>query len=209
MLDDSQTQQGADTLTVDPLKPKQKTRIACWNVRTLYQTGKLAQVVKEFHRYRLASGHTILYSGRLEDQHVEGVALIMSRKIENTLIEWKPSGPSQNKARFNLNYTKLAVIVCYAPTEDEEEADKDSFYDQVQAIIEDVPAHDMLMVVGDLNARPGNNNSDRERVGKHGIGNVKENGERLCNFCEENNMVIGSTLFQHKDIHKMTWTSPS
>ena len=33
----------------------------------------------------------------------------------------------------------------------------------------------MLMVVGDLNARPGNNNSGRERViGKHGIGNVND-----------------------------------
>ena len=33
--------------------------------------------------------------------------------------------------------------------------------------------------------------------------------EKDCDFCEENNMVIGGTLFQHKDIHKMTWTSPN
>ena len=47
MRDVNQTMQGVDTPTVDSLKPKEKTRIACWNVRTLYQTSKLAQVVRE------------------------------------------------------------------------------------------------------------------------------------------------------------------
>ena len=44
---------------------------------------------------------------------------------------------------------------------------------------------------------------------KHGIGTLNDNRERLCHFCDENNMVIGGTLFQHRDIHKTTWTSPS
>ena len=99
------TLQGVDTPTVDPLKPKEKTRIACGNVRTLYQTGKLAQVVREFQKYgldilgvcgapctgsgqrTLESGHTILYLGRLDDHHTDGLALIMSRKMERSLIE--------------------------------------------------------------------------------------------------------------------------
>ena len=53
MTDVNQTLQGVDTPTADFLKPKEKTRIACWNVRTLYQTGKLAQVVREFQNYGL------------------------------------------------------------------------------------------------------------------------------------------------------------
>ena len=27
-------------------------------------------------------------------------------------------------------------------------------------------------------------------------------------MCEENRLVIGGTIFKHKDIHKLTWTSP-
>ncbi|KAI0215636.1 hypothetical protein LSAT2_032304 [Lamellibrachia satsuma] len=46
MEDASQTQMEADRPIVDFLKPKKKMRCACWNVRTLYQTGKLAQVIK-------------------------------------------------------------------------------------------------------------------------------------------------------------------
>ena len=53
--------------------------------------------------------------------------MIMSREKERTLIKWKPSGPRLLKASFNSKYTKLtAVIVCYAPTEDAGEADKDA-----------------------------------------------------------------------------------
>ena len=130
--------------------------------------------------------------------------------MERTLIEWKPSGSRLLKARFNSKYTKLTVIVCYAPIEDAEEADKDTFYDQLQAVTDEVPTHDLLMVLGNLNARPGNNNTGRRRVmGKRGIGTINDNGERLCHFCDENNMVIGGTLFQHRDNHKATWTSPS
>ena len=225
MTDVNQTLQGVGTSRVDSLKPKEKTRIACWNVRTLYQTGKLAQVLREFQNYRLdilgvcearwtgrgqrtlISGHTILYSGRSDDQHTEGVALIMSRKMEKTLIEWKPAGSRLLKASFNSKYTNLTVIVCYAPTEDAEEADKDAFYDQLQAVTDEVPTHNLLMVLGDLNARPGSNNTGRDRVmGKYGIGTINDNGERLCHFCDENDMVIGGTLFEHKDIHKTTWT---
>jgi hypothetical protein len=43
---------------------------------------------------------------------------------------------------------------------------------------------------------------------KHGTGAINDNGEKLVEFCEENNVLIGGTIFQHNHIHKTTWTSP-
>ena len=66
----------------------------------------------------------------------------------------------------------------------------------------------MLLVFGDLNARTGSVNTDRESVkGKEGFGAINNNGERLVEICQENNLItcIGRNLFQHKDIHKITW----
>ena len=227
MTDDSQTREGAGAPTADLLKPKQKMRVGCWNVQTLNQTGRMPQLVKEFDNYnldilgvsevrwtgtgkrRLASGHTIVFSGRSDDQHSEGVALLLNRKTEKALLEWKPFGSRLLKARFHSKYTKLSVLVCYAPTEDANAEVKDAFYDQLQTAVESVHAHDMLLILGDLNAKVGSDNTGREHViGKHGIGTFNDNGERLADFCEENNLLIGGTLFQHKHIHKTTWTSP-
>ena len=38
---------------VELLNAKHKTRIGFWNVRTMYDTGKLAQVTSEMRRYNL------------------------------------------------------------------------------------------------------------------------------------------------------------
>ncbi len=41
-----------------------------------------------------------------------------------------------------------------------------------------------------------------------GIGTKTENGELLLKFCSNNDIVVGGTLFQNKNIHKYTWTTP-
>jgi len=46
----------------------------------------------------------------------------------------------------------MTLIHCYAPTNDSDEAIKDTFYEQLQAEVRSVPHHDLLVVIGDLNA---------------------------------------------------------
>ena len=46
-------------------------------------------------------------------------------------------------------------------------------------------------------------------MGKHGLGTINENEELLVDFCGDNDLVIGGTLFLHKNIHKITWNSPN
>ena len=68
----------------------------------------------------------------------------------------------------------------------------------------------MLVVMGDLNAKVGEDNIRNERVmGKQGLGIRNDNGERFIELCQFNNLVIGGTRFQKKDIYKATWTSPN
>ncbi|RUS72691.1 hypothetical protein EGW08_019547 [Elysia chlorotica] len=64
--------------------------------------------------------------------------------------------------------------------------------------------------MGDLNAKVGSNNTNYERaMGREGCGSINDNGERLLETCTTYNYVIGGTLFQHQDIHKLTWCSPN
>jgi hypothetical protein len=82
MTDDSQTREGAGIPLVDLLKPKQKMRVGCRNVQALYQTGKSSYNLDilgisearwtRAGKRRLASEHTIVFSGRSDDWHSEG-----------------------------------------------------------------------------------------------------------------------------------------
>ena len=60
-----------------------------------------------------------------------------------------------------------------------------------------------------LNAKVGRSNEGREKTtGKKGCGEINENGERLAYICGLNDLVIVGTIFEHKEIHKLTWISP-
>ena len=60
----------------------------------------------------------------------------------------------------------------------------------------------MTILIGDLNARIGSDNSGYEEVmGRQGLGKIDENGEMLADVCAFNNMVIGGSVFSHCRIH--------
>ena len=208
------------------LEPKHNIKIGTWNVRTMWEPSKTAQVLKEMERYCLdilgvsecrwtgsgritnSNGSVTIYSGH-ESIHTHGVGLIISKEKVNTLIEWDPISPRLIKARFFSKYCKLTILQCYAPTNEADSEEKADWYEQLQSIVSQVPQHDMLLIIGDLNSKVGSDNTSNERVmGTHGCGIINENGEKLIDFCATNNYVIGGTIFPHKSIHKLTWRSP-
>ena len=87
--------------------------------------------------------------------------------------------------------------------------DKDYFYRRVQVVLDTLPKKDLNIVMGDANAKIGTDNRGYEEImGKHGLGTMNNNGERLANMCAFNSFVIGGSIFPHKRIHKATWISP-
>ena len=73
----------------------------------------------------------------------------------------------------------------YALTNDAEDESKGEFYEQLQREVEATPRHDVLIVMGDLNAKIGQDNEGWEKVvGQHGLGRMNENGNRLATFCD-------------------------
>ena len=134
-------------------------------------------------------------------------------------VEWRYSStrrlPFNDRiitARFNSQYSKTTIVQVYAPTNNAESEANDDFYDQLQSVLEGVPKHDLLIVIGDWNAKVGQSQEGEERtIGKYPLcGGIRnDNGERFVNFCAMNDLLIASTVFPHKDIHKYTWTSPN
>ena len=140
---------------------------------------------------------------------MHGVGLLMTPEAAQALLSWEPVSPRILTARFNSKGRKVTILQCYAPTNTADEEEKEDFYEQLPAILDKTPRRDLKILMGDLNAKVGADNRNREIImGKHGTGIQNENGELFAEFCTFNDLVIGGTIFPHKTIHKTTWTSP-
>jgi len=92
----------------------------------------------------------------------------------------------------------ITVIQVYAPTSNAEEAEAERFYEDLQDLLELTPEKDVLFIIGNWNAKVGSQETPGV-TGKYGPGVQNEAGQRLIEFCQENALVIASTLFQqHK-----------
>ena len=92
----------------------------------------------------------------------------------------------------------ITVIQVYALTSNAEETEVEWLYEDLQDLLELAPRKDVLFIIGDWNAKVGNQEIPGV-TGKFGLGVQNEAGQRLIEFCEENALVIANTLFQqHK-----------
>ena len=103
-----------------------------------------------------------------------------------------------------FNFT---VIQVYAPTTNAKEAEVEQFYEDLQDFLELTLREDVLFIIGDWNAKAGSQEMPRVTV-KFGLGKQNEAGQRLTEFCEENALIIASTIFQQHKRRLYAWTSP-
>lgn len=201
--------------------------IGTWNVRTLYQAGQIDILLYQLERIKwsiigisetrwtgcgeIEKGDSkILYSGREDNKHQEGVALILRKDAKNALIGYKTVSSRIIKARFRTNCGKMTVLQVYAPASTLAEEELDQFYEMLQEEIKNTARHDLLIVMGDFNAKVGKTWAKwNGAIGKFGYGEENERGQRLLNFCLNYDLVISNTIFYaRKDKHKYTWESP-
>ena len=173
---------------------------------------------------KLVSDYTMIYSGAPNDRktrNAHGVAIcldpIATKVWKDSGSEWIPINERIIKIRLYCAPIYITVIAVYSPINpktNQMSDESDKFYNDLQDAINDVSTKDMIIIMGDLNARVGNDQQRRHKhVLKNGIGPFtvdieNENGTKLLDFCEINNILISNTFFKHKLVHQTSWMHP-
>lgn len=160
----------------------------------------------------VGGGYTFFWKGKPEGEPRQaGVGFAMRTNLVNKL-ENLPVGLTERLIRMRLPLSKdryATLIAAYAPTLTSTDEDKQAFYEDLNNFIKSTPKDDKLLILGDLNARVGRDYQQWSQVlGRHGVGNMNENGLLLLSTCAEHKLAITNTMFQLPNKHKTIWMHP-
>ena len=136
----------------------------------------------------------------------------MIRNSIASKLDTLPIGHSDRIISLRLplkNQQHITLLSVYSPTLQAEPIEKDKFYGDLRTLLQNIPAKEKVIILGDFNARVGRDAAAWKGVlGRHGVGNCNDNGRLLLEFCSEQNLIITNTIFQQKDKLKTTWMHP-
>ena len=207
----SEDSQGVEAL----LRCRKQLRIGTLNVNTLRNENRAAELDQcrqavdieilgiQEHRLihtdpiefsRIGSSCLVTSSGwRNEAQASQGgVGLLLGAKARKALLKVRCVSSRVMIAEFDSN-PKTTVIVVYAPTNCADEDKVEEFYETLRNTVSDVPAHNFLVVIGDLNARLG---TDKVPYSYHEKTN--RNGNYLLELMDEFGLLATNTQFRKK-----------
>lgn len=217
---------GAETMRLVHKDKEKIMKVATWNVRTLYQAGKLGNAVKEMKRLKIdvlgmseirwpgsgvvrADGAVMYYSGSAEQDpnHRHGVAVAIDESINKYVNNFVPYSERCAVLQLNGHPFNINIIQVYAPTADKSDEDVEEFYQQIQDIMRGTKNGDINIVMGDFNSKIGRGGFENI-IGEYGLGERNERGDRLLQFCQERSLVVANTWFKLPPRRIYTWKSP-
>jgi hypothetical protein len=181
---------------------KKTMKIGSWNIRSM-QSGKMDIIQKEMKRMDITilglcetrwkgkghfswNGFKIVMSGQ-DERRRNGVAVMCDRKSADAIMGYNTVSDRVLSVRFRGGKINTTIIQVYAPTTLATEEEMEAFYIDLQGTIDETPKGDILVIMGDFNAKVGEDKNGREEVaGKYGLGVRNEAGERMVEFCYSN-----------------------
>ena len=132
---------------------------------------------------------------------------MVNKRVRNAVLGCNLKNYRMISVRFQSKTFNITVIQVYAPTSNTEQAEVERLYEDLQDLLELTPKKDVLFIIRDWNAKVGSQETPGV-TGKFGLRVQNEAGQRLTEFCQENELVIVNTLFQQHKRRRYTWTSP-
>ena len=135
----------------------------------------------------------------------EGVALLLSDRVNERVIEWKEVSSRLMWVKVKWGCEMWVFVSAYGPGTERSVEERHEFWNDLSDCIASFNVRYHIVVLGDLNARVGDLMIDKV-LGRYGVPGLNESGERMIEMCMEQELAIGNSMFKKKDIKKFTWT---
>ena len=154
--------------------------------------------------------YTFFWQGKsVEDRREQGVGFA----IRNRLLPMVEPGDYKSERVMHIKLNTVTgtihLVSAYAPTLTSSSDIKDAFYSELEDFIKRVPKNHPLIILGDFNARVGDDQGSWPIcLGHAGVGKCNENGQRLLELCTHYQLCITNTFFAVKKRHRVSWMHP-
>ena len=172
-----------------------------WDVIGLSEVRKMGEklIKRKNNNYLYFFGETIGY---------RGTGFYINRRIIDIII--KIEGVTERISLMKVELSrkvKILIVQVYAPTMDANEEEIEKFYSKLREVYYREKEY-YNIIVGGWNAKIGKADTEKETVGKFGLGTRNRNGDTLVDFALETRLKIVNTFYNKKEKHKWTWISP-
>lgn len=154
-----------------------------------------------------SSDHVVYCSGNSEQQHRQGTGFIVNKKINQYVDSYISLSDRIIMLRIRSRPVNINLIQVYALTGDKNNDVIGEFYKDLEIALKSTKTPEINIVMGDLNAKIGCGEV-QGIVGQYGLGIRNDRGDRLIQFCQENNFIILNTYFKLPSRRLYTWKSP-
>ncbi|XP_057671201.1 craniofacial development protein 2-like [Diorhabda carinulata] len=165
----------------------------------------LQETKKKGNGQQIYDDYMVIYSGVSKDERAkEGVALAIHKKYTNSIEECQYTSSRILIVKLRTETQLLNIISIYAPEDNKPKQERESFYEQLQNITESLPQNESIIILGDFNARIGNEviPGVKQRFNENIL---NDNGELLMNLCSLCDLRINNTFFDLKPQYKSTF----
>jgi hypothetical protein len=189
----------------------------------MYRTGSLRAIAEEISKYNLLDLVRLRRSDGMEvvqkqqaNIHFSMEKVMKNYELGTGFFIHKSIVSAVKKVDFvseRMSYMilrgrwcNIIVLNVHAPTEDKIDDIKDRFYEESEQVFDKFPKYHMKILL-DFNAKVGREDIFKPTVGNRSLA-FSNNGAREVNFATLKDLTVKCTMFPHRNIHKVTWTSP-
>ncbi|KAK3520904.1 hypothetical protein QTP86_003763 [Hemibagrus guttatus] len=154
----------------------------------------------------IGAGFKLFYYG--VDSKRNGVGVVLKEEFVRNVLEVKRVSDRVMSLKLEIEGVMLNVVSGYAPQVGCELEEKESFWSELDEVMESIPTGERVVIGADFNGHVGEGNTgDEEVMGKFGVKERNLEGQMVVDFAKRMDMAVVNTYFQKREEHRVTYKS--